>query len=216
MTDQWNQQQPYDFENAAGQSNSGSVMDHRSHMFAPAITMAVMAAIGIAWSLYGIVSSLLVGPQVAQMTRQIGEMTELFEQDMRRREQMRQVEGEVEEEGRGADPGPGGPPVFVPSTGPDIKSIMQLQSSWFQGLVKVGIAYSLLDAAFNSLILFGAISMMNLQRYVLAIISSVLMMLPLTSPCCLIGLPVGIWALVTLTRPGVSEAFRGTRIPAGI
>jgi hypothetical protein len=213
MTDQWNQQQPYDFESAAGQSNSGSVMDHRSHMFAPAITMAVMAAIGIAWSLYGIVSSLLIGPQVAQMTRQMGEMTEqIIEQDMRRREQMRQVAGE----GSGADPGPGGPPAFAPSPGPDIKGIMQLQSSWFQGLVKVGIAYSLLAAAFNSLILFGAISMMNLQRYVLAIISSVLMMLPVTSPCCLIGLPVGIWALVALTRPGVSEAFRGTRIPPGI
>jgi hypothetical protein len=214
MTDQWNQQQPYDFESAAGQSGSGSVMDHRSHVFAPAITMAVMAALGIAWSLYGIVSSLLIGPQVAQMTRQMGEMTELLEQDMRRREQMRQVAGEGE--GRGADSEPGGPPVFVPSPGPDIKGIMQLQSSWFQGLVKVGVAYSLLGAAFNSLILFGAISMMNLQRYVLAIISSVLVMLPLTSPCCLIGLPVGIWALVALTRPGVSEAFRGARIPAGI
>lgn len=37
---------------------------------------------------------------------------------------------------------------------------------------------------------------------------SILSMVPCVSPCCLLGLPVGIWALVVLNTPEVKQAFR--------
>jgi hypothetical protein len=32
-------------------------------------------------------------------------------------------------------------------------------------------------------------------------------MIPCISPCCLLGLPIGIWALVVLLKPEVKAAF---------
>jgi len=101
------------------------------------------------------------------------------------------------------------PPMPPPPPAPDIKSIMQMQTTLFQGFAAVGITFSVIGLVVNSLNIYGGISMMNVQRYGLAMTAAILTMLPITSPCCLIGLPAGIWAIVTLTRPGVSDAFRG-------
>ena len=38
--------------------------------------------------------------------------------------------------------------------------------------------------------------------------ASILAMIPCLSPCCLIGLPIGIWALVILMKPEVKAAFK--------
>ena len=32
-------------------------------------------------------------------------------------------------------------------------------------------------------------------------------MVPCISPCCLVGLPIGIWALVVLNKPEVKGSF---------
>ncbi|MFM7058736.1 MAG: hypothetical protein ACKO2P_17630 [Planctomycetota bacterium] len=213
MTTNLNPQQPYAFESEATPSGAASATDIRSKLSGPAITMVVLAALGIAWSLYGVVSSLFIVPQVSQMTQQMGEMTEqIIQEDMRRMERQRAEAAQAS----GSEPMSAGPPADSRPPVPDIGGLMQAQNAIMQNVAKVGTVYSVLGVAFNGLILFGAISMLNVQRYVLAVTASVLMMLPVTSPCCLIGLPVGIWALVTLTRPGVSEAFRGTPISAGM
>jgi hypothetical protein len=62
-------------------------------------------------------------------------------------------------------------------------------------------------AIINLAILVGAIRMMSLQGRSLAIISSILAMIPCLT-CCFIGLPVGIWALVVLNEPMIIRAFR--------
>jgi hypothetical protein len=58
------------------------------------------------------------------------------------------------------------------------------------------------------LALFGAIRMKKLESYVLSIVTTILVMIPCISPCSLLGLPFGIWALVVLSDQSVKSAFR--------
>ncbi len=46
-----------------------------------------------------------------------------------------------------------------------------------------------------------------LQSYGFAMTASIIAMIPCISPCCLLGLPFGIWALVVLSKPEVKSAF---------
>jgi tRNA A-37 threonylcarbamoyl transferase component Bud32 len=55
--------------------------------------------------------------------------------------------------------------------------------------------------------------MENLRSYQMVMLGCVLAMLPCFSPVVLIGLPVGIWALVVLFRPEVRAAFSRGPIP---
>ena len=57
-------------------------------------------------------------------------------------------------------------------------------------------------------IMYGAIKMRSLESYSLSMVSTILAMVPCISPCCLIGVPIGIWALVILSRPEIKAAFR--------
>lgn len=56
-------------------------------------------------------------------------------------------------------------------------------------------------------VLLGGIWMMKLKRHGLAIAASVIALMPCVSPCCVIGLPAGIWAMVVLTKTDVKRAF---------
>jgi hypothetical protein len=60
------------------------------------------------------------------------------------------------------------------------------------------------------LVILGAIRMMMLRSYGLAVFASILMAIPCISPaaCCLLGEGIGIWALVVLLSPEVRAAFR--------
>ncbi len=58
------------------------------------------------------------------------------------------------------------------------------------------------------IVLIGAVKMKRLESYGLAMASAILAMIPCTSPCCLLGLPFGIWALVVLSDTHVKAAFR--------
>ncbi len=57
------------------------------------------------------------------------------------------------------------------------------------------------------LVLVGAIRMLKLRNWGLALAVSILAMVPLVSPCCTLGLPIGIWALVVLGNEHVKSAF---------
>jgi len=56
-------------------------------------------------------------------------------------------------------------------------------------------------------IFMGALKMKKLQSHGFAMTASVIAMLPCVSPCCVLGLPIGIWALVVLNKPEVKAAF---------
>jgi hypothetical protein len=92
-----------------------------------------------------------------------------------------------------------------PSSGP---------KSDFQKSVEEGQQYSgpthaasgIFALVVSAVIIYGALQMKNLKSYGLAMTSSVLGMIP-CSPCCLVGLPIGIWSLIVLMKPEVKSAF---------
>jgi hypothetical protein len=70
-----------------------------------------------------------------------------------------------------------------------------------------GYARSILAAVVSAAILFGALKMMRLQNYGWAMAAAILAVIPCLSPCCCLGIPFGIWALVVLSKPEVKAAF---------
>jgi phage FluMu protein Com len=68
--------------------------------------------------------------------------------------------------------------------------------------------FGILGLALAVFVLLGASKMKNLQNYGFAMAAAIIALVPCTSPCCLLGLPFGIWALVVLTDSSVKAAFR--------
>ena len=71
----------------------------------------------------------------------------------------------------------------------------------------LGVVAGIIGILVSLLIFIGALKMKNLQNYALAMAASIISMIPCISPCCLLGLPFGIWALVVLSKPEVKSAF---------
>lgn len=64
-----------------------------------------------------------------------------------------------------------------------------------------------LEIAAGAYIFYGGKKMQNLQSLTACFTASILAMVPCVSPCCLIGLPIGIWALVVLNQSTVKAHF---------
>lgn len=71
----------------------------------------------------------------------------------------------------------------------------------------MGIVQNLIGAVIGVLIWRGAAKMEALQNHQFALAASILAIIPCLSPCCLFGLPLGIWALVVLNKPEVKSQF---------
>jgi hypothetical protein len=71
----------------------------------------------------------------------------------------------------------------------------------------LGILQGVVGAIVGVLILNGASKMQNLKSYQFAFATAILAMVPCVSPCCLLGLPFGIWALVVLNQSHVKSHF---------
>lgn len=74
----------------------------------------------------------------------------------------------------------------------------------------LGIFGSLLGLAISALVAYGAVQMLRLRSFGWSMAASILALIPCTSPCCLVGLPIGIWALVVLRQAEVKAAFART------
>jgi hypothetical protein len=57
-------------------------------------------------------------------------------------------------------------------------------------------------------ILWGAIAMLRLSSYRDAFVAAVLSLIPVCSPCFVLGIPFGIWAIIILMRPEVRAKFQ--------
>ena len=73
-----------------------------------------------------------------------------------------------------------------------------------------GVIQSVIGLGISVFIYMAAKKMERLENFNWAIAGSILAMLPCFSPCCVLGLPVGIWALVVLNKPEVKGAFTVT------
>ncbi len=56
---------------------------------------------------------------------------------------------------------------------------------------------------------FGALKMRKLENFGLSMAAAIIAIIPCFQPCCCLGIPVGIWALVVINKPEVKSAFRG-------
>jgi hypothetical protein len=69
-------------------------------------------------------------------------------------------------------------------------------------------ALSLVELLVAAFIIFVSFKMKKAEEWPLAIAASILAMIPCISPCCIVGIPIGIWCLVVLNKPEVKGAFR--------
>jgi hypothetical protein len=83
----------------------------------------------------------------------------------------------------------------------------QMMTKMFQAGGAIGIVFNLIAAVAGVVIIMGGLKMKNLQSRGMAMTASILAMIPCISACCLIGLPIGIWSVVTLNDPNVRSAF---------
>ena len=72
----------------------------------------------------------------------------------------------------------------------------------------IGMVSNIIGIVMSCVVLLGAIKMKKLESYGLAMAASIIAMIPCNFPCCFIGLPIGIWAVVVLSKPEVKSAFR--------
>jgi len=57
------------------------------------------------------------------------------------------------------------------------------------------------------LVVAGALRMKALRSYEFAFVAAILALVPCVTPCCLVGLPFGIWAIIVLRKPGIKGHF---------
>lgn len=72
----------------------------------------------------------------------------------------------------------------------------------------MAVVSSLIGLAISGLLIYAASKLRSLESFTLVVTATILGMVPCTSPCCCIGLPVGIWVLVVLFKPEVKSMFR--------
>jgi predicted Zn finger-like uncharacterized protein len=68
------------------------------------------------------------------------------------------------------------------------------------------VAGSLLGLCWGGVVTAGAVQMSQLRAYGFAMTACIVAMIP-ASGCCILGLPFGVWGLVTLLREDVKNAF---------
>ncbi len=77
-----------------------------------------------------------------------------------------------------------------------------------QTKIGVRMAWSGVILASNVVTLIGAFKMRALRNHGLAKYGAILAVIPCVGPCCVLGIPFGVWALVALNKPGVKDAFQ--------
>ena len=74
----------------------------------------------------------------------------------------------------------------------------------------LGYGIALLSLILSPVIIYGAVKMMKAQSFKIARVAAVLAVIPLTSCCFVVSIPVGIWALIVLGRSETRAIFDGS------
>ena len=79
----------------------------------------------------------------------------------------------------------------------------------YEGLIEgaAGVAFFFVGLLVAGFVIYASLKMKELTQWGLCVAASILAMIPCISPCCIVGLPIGIWCLVVLTKPEVKAAF---------
>jgi hypothetical protein len=71
----------------------------------------------------------------------------------------------------------------------------------------VQLVMAVVGLAVSGFVLYGGLQLMKLRSRALVMTAAILGMIPCLGPCCIIGIPVGIWTLVVISKPDVKAAF---------
>jgi hypothetical protein len=71
----------------------------------------------------------------------------------------------------------------------------------------VGLLFAGLGLVVAAAIVYGGMKMYRFENYTLAMTAAVLACIPCVDGCCCVAVPIGIWALVTLTDQAVKDSF---------
>jgi hypothetical protein len=71
----------------------------------------------------------------------------------------------------------------------------------------LGIVFNIIGIIMAVVVFMGAMKMKKLQSFGFVMAATIIAMVPCISPCCWVGLPIGIWALVVLNKPEVKGSF---------
>jgi hypothetical protein len=93
---------------------------------------------------------------------------------------------------------------------PDVPPAMR---KFFEYSAHAGPVPGVISLILGGLIIFGAVKMLKVQSRTWAMVAAILSLIPCLLPCCCLGVPFGIWALVVLNKPEVVSAFRGEGSP---
>jgi hypothetical protein len=91
----------------------------------------------------------------------------------------------------------------MPGFGGENEEITRI-ATMFTGTI--GLIFNVLGLASNSFAIWAGMQMKSLKTWNLCVAGSIVVMIPCLT-CYLIGIPVGIWALVILMKPDVKAAF---------
>ena len=70
------------------------------------------------------------------------------------------------------------------------------------------LAASFTILALQVVIIVGAYNLQHLQKYSLAMTAAIISCIPCCSPCVVLGIPFGIWALVLLNDSSIKRHFQ--------
>ena len=59
----------------------------------------------------------------------------------------------------------------------------------------------------SSYVFYGSLKMKKMTDYGTARAAAIVAMIPLVGPCCLVGIPFGVWAFAVLSKPDIRNAF---------
>ena len=71
-----------------------------------------------------------------------------------------------------------------------------------------GMGMAIVGLVLSAFVIYAALKMKELNQWSICVAASIIAIIPCLSPCCLVGLPIGIWCLVVLMRPEVRSAFK--------
>jgi hypothetical protein len=77
-----------------------------------------------------------------------------------------------------------------------------------------GYLVAALSLAVAPVVIAGGVSMLRGKSLILARSAAILAMIPITSCCCIGGIPIGIWALQSLRKTGIEAYFQRQTEPA--
>ncbi|MCA8920399.1 MAG: hypothetical protein KDD82_01245 [Planctomycetes bacterium] len=100
----------------------------------------------------------------------------------------------------GALPGPQVPPDAPPE-------VAEMMQQWYTLAPIMNVVTGFMGVVTCVLAFVAGIRLLSMRGATLAKVASVLIMIPVGGCCCL-GIPLGIWVLVTLGKPEVAAALR--------